>query len=276
MGSGGGRGSSSSNWTSEWWKPKNPSFEKGRVNQFHFLTINKVLIADLKIKGSKHMLREAHLMFSLDISPCCLQSMALTHYPQHLWWGVAGAGHWYQDTAAPFLVLLLFPYSGVSTGVALLSTILWTCSSSQVSLPVLGELLCLSVSPAPAPFLVLSSPALVFSLSWHYLLYLRAGQVRRNHSGSSGPTSLLRNGHPRAEPQDCVWVVLEYLQRGRLHSFAGQSVPVHGEVLWSLSRVSCCLSFRCLLPISVSVFLQKFSVLFWFCFDMPWASFAIY
>lgn len=54
------------------------------------------------------MLRGKHLMFCVDSSPCWSPVHA-TPYPQYLWWGVGGAGQWYQAIAAPFIVVLLFP-----------------------------------------------------------------------------------------------------------------------------------------------------------------------
>lgn len=40
----------------------------------------------------------------------------------------------------------------------------------------------------------------------------RMGQVGKDHSESSGPTSLLKQGYPTAQTQDCIQTALEYLQ----------------------------------------------------------------
>lgn len=55
------------------------------------------------------------------------------------------------------------------------------------------------------------------------------GQAGKDHSGSSGATSLSHQGHPRA--QDCFQMVLEYPQWGRLLILSGQSDPgLHAEL----------------------------------------------
>jgi len=50
--------------------------------------------------------------------------------------------------------------------------------------------------------------------------------IGRDLCGSSSPTPLPKQGHPEQVAQDLVQVGLEYLQRRRLHSLPGQSVPV--------------------------------------------------
>lgn len=61
----------------------------------------------------------------------------------------------------------------------------------------------------------------------------RVGDDGRDHSGSSAPTPLPRQDHPRAHgtglrPDGSE--IPECLQRGRLLSLSGQSVPVHGHL----------------------------------------------
>ena len=50
--------------------------------------------------------------------------------------------------------------------------------------------------------------------------------VGRALCGSSSPTPLPKQCHLQQAAQDLVQVGLEYLQRRRLHSLPGQSVPV--------------------------------------------------
>jgi len=54
----------------------------------------------------------------------------------------------------------------------------------------------------------------------------RMFEVGRDLCGSSGPTPLLKQGHPEQAAQDLVQAGLEYLQRRRLHSLPGQPGPV--------------------------------------------------
>jgi len=50
--------------------------------------------------------------------------------------------------------------------------------------------------------------------------------VGRDICRSSSPNPLPKQGHLQQAAQDLVQVGLEYLQRRRLHSLAGQPVPV--------------------------------------------------
>jgi len=57
--------------------------------------------------------------------------------------------------------------------------------------------------------------------------------VGRDLCGSSGPTTLLKQGHLQQAAQDFVQAGLEYLQRKRIHKLSGQPVPVlrqHGTM----------------------------------------------
>ena len=56
-------------------------------------------------------------------------------------------------------------------------------------------------------------------------------EVGRDLWRSSGPTPLLKQGHPEQAAQDCVQMAFEYLQGWRLHSLPGQPVPVLGHPL---------------------------------------------
>ena len=47
----------------------------------------------------------------------------------------------------------------------------------------------------------------------------------RDLCGSSGPTTLPKQGHPEQVAQDLIQAGLEYLQRRRLHNLPGQPVP---------------------------------------------------
>ena len=50
--------------------------------------------------------------------------------------------------------------------------------------------------------------------------------VGRDLCGSSSPTPLLKQDHLEWAAQDRVQASLEYLQRRRIHSLPGQTVPV--------------------------------------------------
>lgn len=54
----------------------------------------------------------------------------------------------------------------------------------------------------------------------------RMGQDRRDHRGASGPSSLLSRVVLDDMALGCVQTVLQCLQRGRLCTLSGQSVPV--------------------------------------------------
>jgi len=58
--------------------------------------------------------------------------------------------------------------------------------------------------------------------------YHRMFGVGRDLCGSSGPTSLTKQGHPEQAAEDRVQAGLEYLQRRRLHNLPGQPV----SLLW--------------------------------------------
>lgn len=104
MGSGGGTGSPSSNWNSEWCEKKTPVSRRGGSINFIFSQLTKFLslILVLKIKASKHMLRETHLRFSVESSPSpCWSPVPVTHYPQYL-----GEAWVVQETGTSPLLLL--------------------------------------------------------------------------------------------------------------------------------------------------------------------------
>jgi len=78
----------------------------------------------------------------------------------------------------------------------------------------------------------------------------RIVEVGRDLQSSSGPTSLLKQGHLKLVSQDCVQTDFEYLQIRTLHSLSGQPVPAlshpHGKrkkisIFLCLDGLSCAL-----------------------------------
>jgi len=78
-----------------------------------------------------------------------------------------------------------------------------------------------SRNPRPGQTAVSSPDLLEFTESQNH----RMVGVGRDLCGSSRPTLLPKQGHPEQAVEDLVQAGLEYLQRRRLHSLAGQPGP---------------------------------------------------